>query len=35
MPVTIKTFFDEESLEEAKAHWIKRFDEIHLEASVF
>ena len=31
MPVTIKAFFDEESLEEAKAHWIKRFDEIHLE----
>ena len=31
MPVTIKAFFDDESLEEAKAHWIKRFDEIHLE----
>ena len=31
MPVTIKAFFEEESLEAAKAHWIKRFDEIHLE----
>ena len=31
MPVTIKTFFDDESLEAAKMHWNKRFDEIHLE----
>ncbi len=31
MPVTIKSFFDEDSVEEAKKHWTKRFDEIHLE----
>ena len=31
MPITIRTFFDEKSLESAKVHWLKRFDEIHLE----
>lgn len=31
MPVTIKAFFDDESLEAAMMHWSKRFDEIHLQ----
>lgn len=31
MPVTIRTFFGEEELEEAMRLWNQRFDEIHLE----
>ena len=34
MPVTIRKFFSEDELEEAKKHWNQRFDEIHLEGVI-
>jgi phosphoglycolate phosphatase len=34
MPVTIRKFFSEYELEEAKKHWNQRFDEIHLEGVI-
>lgn len=34
MPVTIRRFFSDDELEEAKKHWNRRFDEIHLEGVI-
>ena len=34
MPVTIRRFFSDDELEEAKRHWNHRFDEIHLEGVI-
>ena len=34
MPVTIRRFFSDDELEEAKSHWNHRFDEIHLEGVI-
>ncbi len=34
MPVTIRKFFEENEIKEAKRHWNDRFDEIHLEGVI-